>query len=293
MNKCWFVLQQSFYTPPEYASPSKARGKTVTGDLRLGDIVPSPANIYPILTQGALPLFSPDMRISSTQLCEFVWDTTSERENGGTIGGGVPIAAAAGAVVNAEISAEFKKTVTNWANFSKVDIEVVQPSRSYIEEVLALPDVKDYVEGNKFPLPFLNKWTVFVVTGLMIARTGGTIGSSQTTTHGFSGGPDVDVPGVVNAKLQGSHKRSIENNKSAEIKGDRVWAVRFAKVHKGLLRRRWMQTEETAGAALDGDYEEESVREVLNYEGLKDAKIADITVTGGEGNGWVFVTGEF
>ncbi|KAI1739863.1 hypothetical protein F4680DRAFT_420329 [Xylaria scruposa] len=149
MNKCWFVLQQSFYTPPEYASPSKARGKTASGDLRLGDVVPSPANIYPILTQGTLPLFSPDMRISSTQLCEFSWDNTSERGSGGTIGGGVPIAAAAGAVVNAELTTEFRKTVTNWANFSKVDIEVVQPSRSYIEEVLALPDVKDYVEGEQ------------------------------------------------------------------------------------------------------------------------------------------------
>ncbi|KAI1131557.1 hypothetical protein F5Y10DRAFT_233541 [Nemania abortiva] len=292
MNKCWFILQQPFYSPPEYESPTRARGKTVRGDLRLGDVVPSPTNIYPILTQGTLPLFGVDMRISSTQLCEFAWDAAGERGSGGAVGGGAPIAAAIGATVNAELSVEFKKTMRSWANFERVDVEVVQPSRAYIDEVLAMPDVKSHIDNP--PLRSLNRWTVFVVTGLMIARAGGTAGSSQTSSQGFSGGPDTDVPGILNTKLYGSYKHSTESSTSANIGGDRVWAVRFAKVHKGLLRRRWMQTEEIAGAALDGGHEEEEqVREVLNHEGLKNAEVIDVMATEGEGNEWVFVTGDF
>ncbi len=189
MNKCWFVLRQSFYTPPEYASPTRAGGKTVGGDLRLGDVVPSPKDIYPILTQGQLPIFTPDMRISPSQLCEFTWDTKSEKENGGTIGAGAPIAAVAGATVNAELKVEFKKTMQNWGKFKTVDTEVVQPSRIYIDAVLAQPDVKDHIEQQK--VLFLNQWTVFVVTGLMIARAGGSIGSSESSSNTFGGGLDV------------------------------------------------------------------------------------------------------
>ncbi len=70
-----------------------------------------------------------------------------------------------------------------------------------------------------------------------------------------------------------------------------MWAVRFSKIHKGLLRRRWIQTEETAGAALDGgDEDEEKVREVLDNEGLKAVEAVDIAINGDK---VVFVTGDF
>ncbi|KAI0803355.1 hypothetical protein GGR55DRAFT_397138 [Xylaria sp. FL0064] len=173
--------------PLEYESPTKARGKTVGGDLRLGEVVPSPVNIYPVLTQGQLPLFSPDMRIPCTRLCEFAWGATSEGEHGGTIGGGAPIATAVGAVVNAELSAEFKQTMKNWANFGKVDIEVVQPSQGYIEAVLALPDVEGYIERQRPLFGFPIQWTLFVLMGLMIARADGTVGSRLLSHNNYRG----------------------------------------------------------------------------------------------------------
>lgn len=80
---------------------------------------------------------------------------------------------------------------------------------------------------------------------------------------------------------------------SNEIQGDRIWAVRFAKIHKGMLRRRWMQTEETVGAALGkGDEEEEEVSQVLVHEGIKDAEIVELEIAGA-GNKLAFVTGDF
>ena len=85
---------------------------------------------------------------SSTPLCEFTWDTASERD-GGTVGGGAPLAAGAGATVNAELKAEFKKTMKSWAKFKTVDTETVQPNRTYIDQVLAKTDVQDHIEQYK------------------------------------------------------------------------------------------------------------------------------------------------
>lgn len=105
------------------------------------------------------------------------------------MGAGAPIAAAAGVTLSAEFSAEFKKTVKSWARFMAMDTEVVQPSRDYIDRVLAQDDVKTHIDDSKIPL--LDRWTVFVVTGLMIARAGGTFGSSESNSQKFDGGPDM------------------------------------------------------------------------------------------------------
>lgn len=88
--------------------------------------------------------------------------------------------------------------------------------------------------------------------------------------------PTRGLAGAANFSIGDAHKNSTENHKSAQIQGDRIWAVRFAKIHKGLLRRKWMQTEETVGAALDGDEEgEENIRKVLEHEGLGEAEITE------------------
>ncbi|KAF4957459.1 hypothetical protein FGADI_3095 [Fusarium gaditjirri] len=287
MNKCWFVLEQSFFTPPEYATPSKAGGKA-EGDLRLGDVVPSPKQLYPILTKGPLPVFGPDMRISSSQFCGFSWQTTKEREGNATVGGGAPIANTVGATVNAEIETNFRRTMESWVDYETMDIEIVQPSTAYIKAVLQKEDVKNHIDQQKFPL--LDRWSVYVVTGLMIGRASGTVGNSMANSKGFGGGPEVDIPGIANAKLTASVKSSNEITKSTQVQGDRIWAVRFAKVHKGLMRSRWMQTEETIGAALDSKAQDnESVVEVLQHEEMTDFEITEVA-TDRHGQ-MIFVTG--
>ncbi|KAF9774635.1 hypothetical protein IL306_007358 [Fusarium sp. DS 682] len=230
MNKCWFVLEQSFFHPPVYANASKAGGKA-EGDLRLGDVVHSPKDLYPILTKGPLPLFTPDMRISSSQLCGFAWDNTYERGGDGAVGGGLPIVNAVGATVQTEVKIEFKKTVRNWVNFETMDIEVVQPSAGYINAVLKTESLKDYIDQKK--IPFLDRWTVYVVTGLMIGRARGTVGNLNSRSHSTSGGPEVDIPGVASEKLNAGIKSSNEISKSAEVQGHRIWSRQ--------LSRRWFE----------------------------------------------------
>ncbi|KAJ0132196.1 hypothetical protein HZ326_24727 [Fusarium oxysporum f. sp. albedinis] len=74
----------------------------------------------------------------------------------------------------------------------------------------------------------------------MIARVSGMVENCTSSFHGISCGPAVN-----------------KTTKSAQLQGDLIWAIRFAKVHIGLLRPRWMQIEETVGAALDAREEEE------------------------------------
>lgn len=188
MNKCWFVLEQSFFSPPVYANQSKAGGKA-EGGLRLGDVVPSPKDLYPILTSGSLPLFTPDMRILTTQFCDFQWDRTREHEGHLTVAGGIPLANTVGATTIGEFMAEFKRTMKNWVSYDTIDMETVQPSKSYINSVLEAEDVKDFIGQQKTPL--LNRWTVYVVTGLMIGRVRGTVGDSSSRSRGIGGGPEL------------------------------------------------------------------------------------------------------
>lgn len=286
MNKCWFVLEQSFFTAPQYATLSRAGGKA-EGDLRFGDVVPSPKDLYPVLTQGTLPLFSPEMRISLSKVCKFTWEAITGHEGEATIGGGAPIAAAAGITVNAELKTTFKRTMKNWAQFETLDTEIVQPTKAYINQILEKEPVRDHVDQQKIPL--LNQWTIYMITGLMIARVGGTIGHSESSSTGYAGGPDLDVLSIAKAKLNASFTHNSETTISSETQGDRIWAIRLAKIHKGLLRPRWQQTEVTIGAALGGDREEEEkVGEVLQQEGITDFKIIEAAANDGE---FVFVTG--
>jgi len=272
MNKCWFALEQSFFIAPQYAKPSRAGGKA-EGDLRLGDVVPSPKDLYPVLSQGTLPLFSPEMRISASKVGKFSWETTAGHEGEATIGGGAPIAATAGVTVDAELKATFKRTMKNWAKFETLDTEIVQPTKAYIDQILEKESVRDHIDQHKIPL--LNRWTIYMITGLMIARVGGTIGRSESSSTSYGGGSNLDVPNIVKVKLDASFTYNSETTISSETQGDRIWAIRLAKIHKGLLRPRWQQTEVTIGAALDGEEEEEKVGEVLRQEGIIDFKIVE------------------
>lgn len=65
----------------------------------------------------------------------------------------------------------------------------MQPSRAYIDQLIQLPGVRDFNEHQQFL--GLNRWTFYVVAGLMIARAGGTLGNSRASSRTFSAGPSV------------------------------------------------------------------------------------------------------
>lgn len=117
----------------------------------------------------------------------------------------------------------------------------------------------------------------------------------DSSSDTYCSAPYSDLAGLANANLSTTFSTSTEESRSADFQDDRVWAVRFAKVHKGLLRSRWMQTEVTAGAALDGgDDEAEEPLKVLKHEGLENVEVVNLdTEMGTGGKQFVFVEGDF
>ncbi|KAK7943832.1 uncharacterized protein PG986_012945 [Apiospora aurea] len=256
----------------------RARGEA-DGALRLGDIVPTPNTIYPILTQPHDQLrFPVGMRIRIVSYGNFQWESSSGNSLAGAAGGGAPIAAAAGVTIDAKVGAEFQNTVANWANFEHMDVESMQPSTGYIEDVLATELLQQWINHHQNPIT--RSWTVYMMIGLMIARGTGSVGHSDARSRGFSSNGASDLPGVANANIDASYSREHGNSMSVDLSTDRVWAIRLVKIHKGALRSRWQQSEVTVGAALDGDVEEENIEEVLVSEGLTD--VIKIVVVGRE-----------
>lgn len=99
-----------------------------------------------------------------------------------------------------------------------------------------------------------------------------------------------DVAGLVNFKLSTTLSKSTDETRQAQLQGDRIWAVRFAKIHKGLLRSRWTQTAETAGATLS-EHEEEAERpsEVLKHEEVGDFEVVEFQGDADSGQRFSFV----
>ncbi|KAJ3472040.1 hypothetical protein NLG97_g11340 [Lecanicillium saksenae] len=140
-----------------------------------------------------------------------------------------------------------------------------------------MPDVQREIAQQK--LRRGDESTFYIVTGLMIARKGGSVGA------------EVDASGAGNASIDMGYKNTEETFKSGHTEGDRVWAVRLAKVHNGRRCRRWMQTEEPEGYALDVDGEaEEDVAEVLRFEGVEDFDILECAAGGDRDETLSFVT---
>ncbi|KAK8014838.1 hypothetical protein PG990_008134 [Apiospora arundinis] len=268
MDNCWFVLKQPIHGPPQYKRPNRARGEA-DGSLRLGDIVPAPTEIYPIITQPDDLLPFPFAMKIRTAPCEgLAWESSSGNSIAGAAGAGAPIAAAAGVMINGQVGAGFRDTVTNWAKFEHMDVEVIQPSTGYVDDVLATEPLQQWIKHHKNP--FTGSWTVYMIIGLMISRGKGSVGRSDATSRELSSQAGTDLPGVANANIDASFSKDRGNTLSMELTTDRIWAIRLAKIHKGALRSRWQQTEEREGAALDGEADVENIEQALRSEGLDD-----------------------
>jgi hypothetical protein len=81
-----------------------------------------------------------------------------------------------------------------------------------------------------------------------------------------------EIPGIVgadaNITIAGQKSSSIEGTHS----GDFVWAIRLAKIHKGILSRDWSLSSYTKRATFDTRGEEVNVAETISGEGM-DARV--------------------
>jgi hypothetical protein len=197
MDKCWFKLRQPDYTPEDEAAMGTGRE---TSALCLGHFVSSLKRLDFVLNKGEIEEFPPNMSVYSTETLQFKWHDADTATTGGGLGAGVPIAALAGLVLKASISAIFKRSVQNWEEYDRLDTYIFQPDRTYVEEFLEGVKLSEQVEilekatmgddgveekkTNKTKADTVQHtklaketegkkaWSMFLVTGVKVARKG-------------------------------------------------------------------------------------------------------------------------
>ncbi|KAI8273796.1 Aminotransferase FUM8 [Colletotrichum sp. SAR 10_98] len=263
MDKVWFKLRQTDYPPPTPESMGTAKE---TGPLCLGHFIPDLRRIDFPINRDEIEPFPASMRVFSTSAVKFQWEDTRTSEHGGALSGGAPVLAALGAPVTAkaDISAAFKASVSNCEAYDRLDTYIVQVNPLYVDDCLEGNKISQYTKHNAT----LGTWSMFIITGMKIARIGSrSLSSSRKVEQGF--GVGADLAGIASADIGTNNSRECETTIKAAEQSDFVWAVRLAKVHKGFLRTDWSIGPYTKKATFEDTDGKIDVESIVSAEGEK------------------------
>ena len=170
MEKVWFRLRQTDYPPPTVESLGT---QTETGPITLGHFVASLRSIDFVLNRGAVMHFPPSMPVYTTEATRFRWDAEKSNSIGAGAGAGAPVAAMAGVTLEATVQLAFARSVQDHQAYERLNTYIVHPSRTYIEDCLDKAELAAHVKGKL-------AWSVFMITGIKVARKGRQTTSEQT-----------------------------------------------------------------------------------------------------------------
>lgn len=186
MDKCWFVLSQTDYPPPQEVDEIGAVKQV--GPLCLGHFVKDLKHLDHVINTSGPDPFPLDMPIYRTDPIEFEWESNKEGGFDLSAGAEVPVAAAVpGLSAKASLGLALKKTVGDSWLIEGLETVVVAPTRAYVNRCLAGEAMREFLEHNKFG----PTWSVFIITGLKIARGNTTRKTSRGGEKGISGGPGL------------------------------------------------------------------------------------------------------
>ena len=149
------------------------------GPLCLGHIIPDLKHIDNVINAKDGPLaIPPDMPIYPSKAYDFKWESNAERGCDYGVDVGVPIAAAAGITVKTETGAVFQRSVRNFWEFDALETYIIQPTEEYVEDSVENEQVDAYLRKRRM----LKSPSVFMITGLMIARGAANQTSAGNTT---------------------------------------------------------------------------------------------------------------
>ncbi|KAK1636102.1 hypothetical protein BDP81DRAFT_450045 [Colletotrichum phormii] len=272
MEKVWFKLRQTDYPPPEIKSMGTG---SETAPLCLGHFVPNLRRLdFPINRHDIEP-FPRSMPVYSTNALTFSWKDGRAVEYGGVLGGGAPVLAAAGVPVTAkaDVKAIFKDSVSNCEKYERLDTYLIQVTKAYIADCLERDTVAKYVEDSST----LGAWSAFVITGLKIARAGSrSTSSSHGIEYGF--GVEAELPAIASIRAEPNVARSKDMTTAAEKQSDFVWAIRLAKVRKGILMKDWSVGPYTNKATFNDREDEVDVEQIVSAEGVTPTRVLEDAV---------------
>lgn len=181
MDKVWFKLRQTDYPPPPEAAIK--RGCTgVEAPICLGHIIEDLKSLDFAMNPDTIEPFPPNMRVFSTPMIDFRWNDARSQDKSVDVGASAPVATAAGVTLGADIKLAFSKSVGSHEEYERLDKYIVQPTQSYITDCLDEEPFASYTKGRI-------TWSIFMVTGLFVARKGT---SSTSDSSGATIGMGVE-----------------------------------------------------------------------------------------------------
>ncbi|EHK99300.1 hypothetical protein M7I_4866 [Glarea lozoyensis 74030] len=181
MEKCWFVLRQNQYPPPTLPVNGIGSGN---GPISLGHIIPNTIDLDGVINRTVKGFnFTPLVPVVSTHAWDLEWEMGGDRQVGFSADPRAPVAQAVGLTVQANAVLAFQQTVQRYRTFHSLNCYIIQPTRDFVAESLEEPQVADYIQRTKF----LGSWTVYMTTGVTIAR-GSSGGTSELRQRSIGAG---------------------------------------------------------------------------------------------------------
>jgi hypothetical protein len=170
MEKCWFVLKQSHYPPPDL--PENGVG-IANGAICLGHIIPDSKNLDGVLNRNEDGIkFTPAVKIYHTES----WGLDGKRDEGMEAGGSAnataPIGGAVPVTAEQHMKLAFERTEKDHKEFDILDRYIIQINRKFIGGILEDEEVAAHIERTKGVklLGIGGQWSVYMITGIIIAR---------------------------------------------------------------------------------------------------------------------------
>ncbi|KAK4041912.1 hypothetical protein C8A01DRAFT_14397 [Parachaetomium inaequale] len=273
MEKVWFKLRQTHYPPGPESAILAGRGDDTNSPIALGHCVPDLKHLDFPLNSGAILPFPARMRVFRASTIDFKWDATRTTSLGLGVAAGAPLAVALGLLtVRAGVQVAFERSVAEHEKYTGLDTYFVQPNRRYVEDCLKTAEMQRYVGGHA-------SWSFFMVTGIRVAREGSRSVEEAARADGVHVTEPVssDVPTIATLELTGEvgreNARGVEEGQTSSF----VWAVRLAKVHKGILSTDWSIDPYTHKATFGADSEGQQVdvAAVVTGHGLQGFKVVE------------------
>ncbi|PNP43615.1 hypothetical protein TGAMA5MH_04587 [Trichoderma gamsii] len=233
MDKVWFKLRQTCYPPGPEETILAGDGDDSQGPLCLGHCIADLKHLDSPFNSGAVVPFPQRMNVFSSHIVDFKWERKRGFATSLALAANAPIAATIGLLtVKASVSMAFKRSVSQIEEYSRLDTYIVQPTRRYIQQCLETDELKKYV-GDK------PHWSFFMITGLRVARAGTRLDITSKHALEIKGGPDTDIPNAAAGEVTSETKVACEDETKQGQVSDFIWAVRLAKIYKGILMTDW------------------------------------------------------
>jgi hypothetical protein len=128
-EKSWFVLRYNHFPP--------------SGPIKLGQMIENPTEPHQVIDFSGSAPFPVDMPVIPSFEEDFSWDITH-----GSDGHAALSAQMDGLPVSGTVRAEFKRSTRNWAEFERLETQLIVPTQEYVRESMARPAVKEFLRGH-------------------------------------------------------------------------------------------------------------------------------------------------